>query len=322
MNVRIRFYVFCAAMLLLLPMAAGLVRRAPHPADGRTAGTYRVLDIRSGRVETVSVRDYLIGTVAAEMPSAFAAEALMAQAVAAHTYAERIAAQNCGRQDPALCGADFSNDPAAYQAFYLPEELKTLWGDAYESRYGKIAAAVDAVSGEILTMDGEPIAAAYHAISPGMTESAAEIWGDALPYLVNTGSEGDLSAPEYQTELRLSAETVQAVLRQQYPSVSLPDDPAAWFTAEKRASGGTVLTMRIGDRTVSGQNVRTLFGLRSACFEMAYADGEFVFTVKGHGHGVGMSQYGANAMAKAGSSYREILAHYYPGTVLTAAGRS
>ncbi|MBR5371544.1 MAG: stage II sporulation protein D [Oscillospiraceae bacterium] len=317
MNGRIRFYVLCAAFLLLLPMAVRGVRRPQQQPEGESGGTYRVLDIRSGRIETVGVRDYLIGTVAAEMPSSFAAEALKAQAVAAHTYAERIAAQNRERQDPALCGADFSNDPAAYQAFYMPDELRSLWGDAYESRYGNIAAAVAAVSDDILTADGEPIAAAYHAISPGMTESAAEIWGNALPYLVNTDSAGDLSAPEYQTELRLSAETVQAVLRQRYPSVSLPDDPAAWFTAEKRASGGTVLQMQAGNLTLSGQTVRELFGLRSACFEIAYADGAFLFTVKGHGHGVGMSQYGANAMAYAGCDYREILAHYYPGTVLT-----
>lgn len=318
MKHHIRFYILCAAVMLLLPMTAVIFRKPPAPPASNPNGGFRVLDVHTGTVSTVPLRDYLIGTAAAEMPVSFAPEALKAQTVAAHTYAVRIAAQNRQRQDPALCGADFSNDPAAYQAFYQPEELKALWGNTYDSKYAKIAAAVDAVSGEILTADGEPIAAAYHAISSGKTESAAEIWGNALPYLVNTDSPGDLSAPEYETVTRLSADTVQKTLRQAYPALKLPENRAEWFRIGKRAAGGTVLNVQTGNEQLSGQVIRSLFGLRSACFEIAYTGDLFVFTVKGHGHGVGMSQYGANAMANAGSTYREILAHYYPDTQITS----
>ena len=301
--------------MLLLPLALLHLHPPQEVSPPESAGEpFRVLNVRTGAVETVSLRDYLIGTVAAEMPASFAPEALKAQAVAAHTYAVRTAAQNRQRNDPALMGADFSNDPAVYQAFYSPEELRGLLGEAYEGRYGKIAAAVDAVAGEILCADGEPIAAAYHAISPGRTESAAELWGTALPYLVGTDSPGDRAAPEYETVTRLSPDTVRKALTALHPSLILPENPADWFCTAKTAAGGTVLSVQIGNEPWTGQAVREALGLRSACFTAEYTDGVLVFTVRGHGHGVGMSQYGANAMAEAGSSYREILAHYYPET--------
>jgi len=319
MRKQIRFYLICAALLLLLPMALLHRNRQESASPSAPSGVcFRVLDTRSGKVETVSLRDYLIGTVAAEMPGSFAPEALKAQAVAAHTYAVRIAEQNRKKNAPELKGADFSNDPASYQAYYTPEELRALLGDAYESTYGKIAAAVDAVSGEILCADGEPIAAAYHALSAGRTESAEEIWGNALPYLINTDSAADLNAPEYLTEMQFSADTVRKTLTALYPRLELPDAPAEWFRIQKSSAAGSVLSVQVGSETLSGQAVRDAFGLRSACFTAEWDGTSFVFTVKGHGHGVGMSQYGANAMAEAGSSYREILAHYYPGTELTA----
>ena len=286
---RFRIFVIHAAVMLVLP--AGLILHGQQPVlpeepmplqppAAELRGSYRVLNHMTGTVSEVPVRDYLIGAVGAEMSASCEPEALRAQVVACHTYAERIKAQNEAEPDSSLCGADFSDDSSRYQAFYTEDDLHRFYGEDFDLYYAKLADAVDAAGSLLLCYEGEPIAAAFHAISSGETESAETVWGNALPYLVPVESDADRSAPDCS------------------PS-------------------GTVLQIGCGSVTWSGQLLRTVLGLRSACFTVQYDGTQFLFTTHGFGHNVGMSQYGANAMAQEGCGFAEILAHYYPETVLT-----
>ncbi|MDE7094838.1 MAG: stage II sporulation protein D, partial [Oscillospiraceae bacterium] len=273
-----------------------------------------VLDITSNEILEVPVRDYIIGAVGAEMPVSFETEALKAQAVAAHTYAERqvILAEN--RSD--LNGADFSNDPNQYQAFYTKQQLQELYGENFNTYYEKLCNIVDAVLPEILFYDNEPIIAAFHAMSSGKTESAQNVWGSEVAYLQSVDSSSDISAPKYQQEISYSPEQVQELLTSAHTGLVLGTDTEHWFGEPTYSDAGTVLQIPVGTSIFTGQELRNIFSLRSASFEITYQDKNFIFTTKGYGHGVGLSQYGANAMASQGFDYREILAYYYPDTTL------
>ena len=324
MNRHFGYYALCAAAMLLLPAAVS----AGHPANvpeqapaGQCAESYRVLDSHTGEIREVPVRDYLIGAVGAEMPASFATEALKAQTVACHTYAERIRRMHEAAPDPALGGADFSDDPNVYQAFFTEDALRRFYGSSFAESYARIAEAVDAAGDQILCYADEPIVAAFHAISSGETDSAENVWGNALPYLIPVSSDADRSAPQYSETVTFPAETVRRTLEAENPQCRLPEDPSEWFSEPECSPSGTVLRITAGDQAWSGQQLRQMFALRSACFSVEYADGVFRFETKGFGHDVGMSQYGADAMARQGSSYAEILAHYYPGTDLSRQGR-
>lgn len=276
---------------------------------------YRIYRYKTGETVEISVRDYVIGAVAAEMPVSFEPEALKAQAVAAHTYAERQCLAAAGRGD---CGdADFSDDPAKYQAFLTEDELLERWGTHYDVNYQKIAAAVDAVGDALLMYDEQPIIAAFHAVSTGRTESAEHVWGSPVEYLQSVESPADENAPQFEQTVQFSPDETGDRLKSTHPALNLNSDPSEWFGAVETSDAGTVLSMQVADGLFTGQELRALFDLRSAAFTVEYADHQFTFTTKGFGHDVGMSQYGANAMAQEGASYQEILAHYYPGAEMT-----
>lgn len=295
--------------------------QAPTEAPSSALRTsYLVLDTSTGEVLTVPVREYVIGALCAEMPISFEPEALKAQAVAAHTYAERQAAVSEAYPDDSLQGAHFSNDSSRYQAYYTEAQLQEVFGERYEACYAKAAAAVDAVLGEILTYEEQPIIAAFHAMSGGMTESAAHVWGTEVAYLTSVESLSDTEAPLYEQTVEIPAEEAAEKLAAAHTGLELGEDGSSWFTDAQVSEAGTVLQMTVGRSIFTGQELREIFGLRSAVFEVAYADGVFTFTTRGYGHGVGMSQYGANAMAKDGKDYREILAYYYPGAELGGRG--
>lgn len=281
--------------------------------------SYQMLDITSGKVEEIDVREYVIGAVCAEMPATFEPEALKAQAVAAHTYAERQHLIEQSNPTPALCGADFSNDSSQYQACFTENQARQYYGDSFEASYAKICAAVDEVLPYILQYDGEPIIAAFCSMSSGKTENAETVWGSAVDYLVSVESSADTTAPRYLETQSFTKDELQAAAEGVFSDLELGDDPAQWVVLGKYSDAGTLLTATVGGQEISGQELRAMLGLRSAAISMAYEDGSFVFTTRGYGHGVGMSQYGANTMAKDGSDWREILAHYYPNTEVVTA---
>jgi len=265
--------------------------------------TIDVARTASGKTETVAMREYLVGCVAAEMEAGSHLEALKAQAVASYTYA-RYRREIGGKEA-------LSDSGKSDQGYQSAGERRQRWGENYELHEAKVGQAVDAVLGQTVAFEGKPIFAAYCAVSGGKTESAENYWGDALPYLQSVDSPGDKLSPDYSRTVRLKPGDVEKALEK--TGVKLGKDPAKWFGECERSDTGTVLEIEVGNKTLSGPALRALLDLRSANFTIAWKDGAFEIRCLGYGHGVGMSQYGADFMARQGNGYREILEHYYTG---------
>ena len=264
-------------------------------------------------VREMDMQDYLLGVVAAEMPADFAPESLKAQAVAARTYA--LYCRDSRRHENADVCADF----ACCQAYLDDGTLRKNWGADYAAKREKIAAAVAATDGEILCYGGQAIFAAFHSSSAGCTEDCGAIWSE-LPYLVSVWSpEGADSVPNYVSTRSLSPLDFRDTLLAARPGADFSGEPETWLGELTRDRSGRVESLTLGGERFTGAELRALFSLRSTAFTLDY-DGDFLFTVTGFGHGVGMSQYGANVLAGEGADYREILAHYYPGTELKQFG--
>lgn len=287
-----------------------------EPAGEPVVDTFLILDESSGELLEVGVRDFVRGAVAAEMPVSFHLEALKAQAVAAHTYALHNHRQQAAEPDPELKGADFSADPGARKVFITEEQAREFYGERADAAWKKICQAADSVLDEVLEYEGEPIVAAYHAISAGQTEDAANVWSGSAPYLRPAESAGDLLAPDYESEVDLSAAAVREQLTVAYPEITLGDDPVNWFGEPQRSSSGYVTEIAVGDSLLHGKDIRQLFDLRSHNFDIQYTDAGFAFITYGYGHGVGLSQYGADFLARQGDTYDAILANYYEGATL------
>lgn len=288
---------------------------APAEYDGvqpPTVGTehtegsrLQILFRDSDSVAERDMDDYLVGVLLAEMPASFETEAKKAQAVAARTFALKAAVTGGKHGDSSVCG-----DSGCCQAYIAPEEYLARGGSADAVEQAR--AAVEATSGYVLTYEGVLIEATYFSCSGGSTEDAVAVWGSDYPYLRAVESPGEEGAAHYTDTAYFTAEEFQAAL-----GTSLTGSPAGWFGFTTYTAGGGVNTMRIGNRDYKGTELRRLLGLRSTAFSVsADADGVSI-TTRGFGHRVGMSQYGADAMAAAGSDYREILGYYYGGTTLT-----
>lgn len=298
------------------PEPSAELLKAPEISD--YIGTpYKVLDVSTGELLEVSELEYVIGAVCAEMPASFETEALKAQAVAAHTYAERQRIRERSSPTEELKGADFSNDTSKYQGYFTKEQAKRFFGENFDENYAKISAAVAEVLPCIITFEDEPIISAFHSMSAGRTESAENAWGGVVEYLVPVDSSSDTKAPKYREEVRYTKEVLSHKLKTAFPEIVFGDDFTKWLTVGSVSDSGTVLEAKAGNLTVSGNDIRIALSLRSACFEVKYVGEEIVLTTKGYGHGVGMSQYGANSMAAEGKSWREIISHYYQGCDIT-----
>lgn len=311
------------ALLFLLPLIflglegeeVAVLPPEPTPVTSeQSAGVWdearklRVLQ-EDGTVEEMALSDYLWRVVAAEMPASFEPEALRAQAVCARTYSLwKMAAGSHGED-----GADLCTDSACCQAYIEPEEAAQNWGDQTQAYTEKIAAAVADTDAQVITYDGQPIQAVFFSSSTDSTEDAAQVWGSSLPYLVSVSSPEGEEVPNYHSTVTLPADELKALVAEEYSAADLSADPSEWITNVSYNASGRVASLEVGGVAMSGGAARTLFGLRSACFQVEESEGVFTFSVTGYGHGVGMSQYGANAMAGSGSSWQEILTHYYTG---------
>lgn len=284
------------------------VKTTAEPLPGDKTRSIRLFD--GEQVSEISVFDYLTGVLAAEMPVSFEPEALKAQAVAARSYLQR------GLASPKHEGADICTSADCCQAYLGPEQLRESWGENYELYIKKITAAVEETDGQYLSYDGQPALAAFHSSSDGATEDSGAIWNE-LPYLVSVDSpETADSVPNFVSSVRSADIDFRDTILYLKPEADMTGDADSWVGEVTRSGSGRVDSIVIGGVSFSGSELRKLFSLRSTDFELSHSGGEFVFTVKGYGHGVGMSQYGANEMAKSGASYREILMHYYPGTTI------
>ncbi len=301
-----------------LPQAASPSGSAPAVPSAAAGETFRILDTSTGEVMEVTASDYVLGAVAAEMPMTYDAQALAAQAVAAHSYALALKSQTEKSPELAAAGADFSADPNRRLGFITQDVMKLLWGGQYDEYYARLTAAVTPVLGEVLTYNGQPALACYHAISNGTTESAQAVWGGEVPYLVPVDSSLDKTSPDYEQTLSMTAQEMKECLSPNFAGLDLSGDPSGWFGIFERTPEGYVSAVHLGAVSCDGTDIRAALGLRSSDFTITWTTDHFAVTTRGYGHGVGMSQYGANAMALQGKTYAEILAYYYPGTVLTA----
>ena len=312
----------CLVIALMLPLlfagggqAAPEASAEPESAAGGLDSELSFTVLTADGVETVTMSDWLPGVVAGEMPALCEEEALKAQAVAARTYIM----YSMGREKPAHPEADVCDDPACCKAHSTDEELREKWGESYEENMARVLEAVRSTDGEYMSYGGEVIQAVFHSSSAGRTEDSAAIW-QAEPYLVSVESpETAEDVPNYVTSVTVSPEDFRAAVLAVHPEAEFGEDPAFWLGAAVRDASGRVESVDIGGTQVPGTELRTLFQLRSTAFTLDYTAEGFLFTVTGYGHGVGMSQYGANVMAEDGADYEEILTHYYPGAELTRA---
>ncbi len=252
----------------------------------------------------MSVEDYVAGVVAGEVPYTFESEAMKAQAVAARTYLYYRLENGTPHEDADICA-----DPSHCCAFMSEDELVRRFGEEYASRtVEKAKSAANATSGEILIYNGSPIQAVWHSSSDGYTEDSGNVWLASLPYLSSVPSPE--RAETYVVSFTLTE--VKSRLRGAGYRYDGTTDLMQYNNETGRCDA-----LCFGNAEISGNTARKLFGLKSTDFTASYHGGRLSFLVKGYGHGVGMSQHGANVLAKSGSSYEEILAHYYNGSELS-----
>ncbi len=265
--------------------------------------TINVWDAKNKIILNISVNDYLIGVVAAEMPVEFESEALKAQAVAARTYL--INKVKCENNE----SCDICTDPAHCQAYKSPNELKKQWGKDYHKNYKKIYNAVFDTKNRIIVYENQPISAVFHSTSSGKTENSEDVWSKSLPYLKSVESSYDINSPKYNSQAVFTLDEFRKILCMSN-DIDFDDKIIGKITY---TDGGSVEHIEIGSKTFKGTEIRNLFDLNSANFSVDIRGDEVCFNVKGYGHGVGLSQYGANFMAQAGNNYVEILKKYYTG---------
>jgi stage II sporulation protein D len=266
----------------------------------------RIKDEGSGEIVTVPMRDYVIGAVMAEVPATFPPEALKAQAAAIASFALRQAVKGEGE------AYDVSNAVGEYIAYFNQTQGRAFYADGFDAAYKTITAAVDEVMGYAVVYDSEPIIAAYCSCSPGTTESAANVWGTDVPYLVPVDSAFDKDAPVFNDEKTFTALEIKARLETE-TGVTLTGDPLVWFKILDISPSGTILNMTVGGEPLTGRQFREALNLKSAAFSILYENETFTIHTSGYGHGVGMSQYGAKALAEKGYDWQAIIKHYYKG---------
>lgn len=253
----------------------------------------------NGSVINLNMTDYLIGVVSSEMPASFNLEALKAQSVLARTYA--LKAKQTGKK---------LTDTVSTQSYIDIDQMKNKWGNSFNTYYNKIKNAVENTNGEYLSYNGNYIEALYHSTNNGKTESSLDVFGNYYPYLISVSSEYDKNASSYLRTINMPLDTISNKL-----GLNLNNDSV--ISILSYTDGGNIKEININGNNFSGKKVRELLGLRSADFDISISDNNANITTRGYGHGVGMSQYGANGMANAEYSYKDILSHYYPGTTLT-----
>lgn len=273
-----------------------------NPSNGKDI--FRILIKETGKVSEISADDYITGVVAAEMPALYEEEALKAQAVAAYTYACRKR-EKSGEKE-----YDLTDDPDSDQCYIDEAKMRERWGQNADKYIEKVTSAVKAVSRKYLEYDGAPALTVYHAVSSGNTENCKDVWGSALPYLVSVESLGDRLEENYLSTLTLTSAEMSKKLSALCDTTG---DAKDWFGEPQKTDTGRVKSIKVCGNELTGVQLADALTLNSANFVISLEGDTFTVEVRGRGHGVGMSQYGANYMAKEGKNYEEILLHYYQG---------
>ncbi|MCD7948427.1 MAG: stage II sporulation protein D [Oscillospiraceae bacterium] len=316
----------CVLLLLLFLIPLLIIRADPDSVDDSADGTLPLdktvltlpvaasdsavsvnVKMEDGTVAALSLDKYLWRVVAAEMPASFEPEALKAQVVAARTYT----LAKMGHTTENHPDADICTDVNCCQAYIDPTQASTNWGANAEENTLKIATAVADTDGMVIYYNGQPIQALFHSSSAGKTVDAVEVWGNDVPYLVSVDTpEGD-EVPNYHSSVSVTPEEFKTRFLAEYPDAALDGSPDTWFAEPTLNSAGGVASITVGGVNVRGSVLRSLFSLRSTFFTVTATAQEITFSVTGYGHGVGMSQYGANTLAAQGKTWEDIIHWYY-----------
>ncbi|MCR5120880.1 MAG: SpoIID/LytB domain-containing protein [Ruminococcus sp.] len=306
-----------AAALLLIPIVAFAGRKNASRerqilTDGSEARTVTILCTETGEIATLSELEYAVGAVFAQMPADFETEALKAQAVLAYTYAERRRLTEEQSPTEELHGALMSDDTSLYQAYFTPKQAKEVYGDEYDRALNKITEAAESVKGLTLCYDDLPVIAAFHGISFGYTESAFTMWGEDIPYLQSAESLSDTDRDICRSTKTFTDRDIAELISE------ITEENSPLLTIAEKSEHGTVLTLRAGNAFIGSEEFAEKLSLPSRHFTLSRIreGGAWEIETMGCGHLVGMSQYGADSMAKTGMAFEQILLHYYKDCVL------
>jgi stage II sporulation protein D len=279
----------------------------------------KVYITKENKVEEMFLEEYVRGVVSAEMPVEFAPDALRAQSVAARTFALAHMEEFGGKKYKSNTGANVC-DTIQCQVFIHKDDRLKSWPQSKKNEYwNKVTDAVKETAGEVLTVNGklvmEPF---YFAVSSGKTENASDVFSDEETYLKSVSSPGEEVAPKYRSTVKVSYSDFIDKINSQYSNSGLTIGTLKnGVEIKSRTEGGSVKELKVGRITLAGVKFRSIMGLNSANFNIKFNSNSIEISCIGYGHGVGMSQWGANAMAKSGKSYKDILDHYYKGIEIT-----
>jgi stage II sporulation protein D len=288
------------------------ITKPPEQATASADAAIEVAVYRStrGEIENIQLEDYLVGVVAAEMYADFEDEALKAQALTARTY---IVKKMLSKDKMGVPEGAVVTDTQLHQVYQSDEELQRKWDKDYEWKKSKVLAAVRATSGQILTYNGEAIDASFFSTSNGYTENSEDYWTNELPYLRSVSSPWDKNSPKFNSQKVMSVKDFEAKL-----GVKVGSDSTIGKIIE-RTTGKRVAKVDFNGKVLTGKEIREALELQSSDFSWERKGSNIVINTKGFGHGVGMSQYGANGMAAEGKDYKEIVKHYYQGVEISSA---
>lgn len=283
--------------------------------DYKDYDTIQLLHQDTGKTEELELDTYLYGVVSAEMPASFEEEALKAQAVVARTYTLYKIVNNDGKHGE----ADICDDSTCCQAWISKENRFARWEEnEQEENWKKIVNAVNSTQGKIITYQGKPINAFFHSNSGGETEAPIEVWGGSgYPYLQSVSTAGEDAYSQYSSEAEFTEEEFVEKIKEVHSDFEINWKEDNCIEVTEYTEGNRVKTIKIGNLELSGVEVRTIFGLRSANFKVIREGGKIKFEVTGYGHGVGMSQTGADSLAKQGKNYEDIIHHFYTDVEIT-----
>lgn len=320
---RIFLYILCMVLLCFLIPILFTTKNTFKEANNNTNieeqninydyGSYnkvRVLHTATNEVEEMELDDYLLGVVSSEMPASFEEEALKAQAVVARTYTiYKITNDNKHE------GADICDDSKCCQAWISKEDRLNKWNEEErEHNWEKIEEAVNITKGKIITYEGKAINAFFHSNSGGITDTATNVWGGTnYPYLQAVQTSGEDEYSQYSSEVTVTKEEFISKIKEYHSDFNIDFALDNSIEVLEYTEGERIKTIKIGNLNLSGVEIRSIFGLKSAKFEINIEGENIKFKVIGYGHGVGMSQTGADSMAKQGKNYEEIIKHYYTG---------
>ncbi|NLB62393.1 MAG: stage II sporulation protein D [Clostridiales bacterium] len=282
--------------------------------------TVSVFDVKNNKVVNMGLEEYVFCVTAAEIPASYELEAIKAQSIAARTYAVTHINELFANSKPCKKGlSDVCTDSGCCQAFNNIEGLFERWGSSASRYASKVYEAVKATKGQIISYQGEPILALFHASSGGVTENSENVFSDPLPYLVSVDSPNEEFHTHFADTEVMNSDYVAKKINESFPNAKLEKDKLSnQLKILERYPTGRVKTLKIGDTTCTGRDLRNTLGLYSANFSLKFENDKVIISTIGFGHGVGMSQAGANAMAQGGNKYEEILTHYYQNTEIVS----